>query len=412
MDIGVIASTGDPVTPITGLELFVCGRVCLFGEHSDWAGGFRSSNPDIAVGRTIVVGTSNYGLFARVSKHPNKLILTSTTDEGEQMGPFCIPMEPKALLKAAKKGGFWSYAAGVAYQMSVLFDIQGIQIDNYSTTLPIKKGLSSSAALCVLVARAFNQTYCLKLSIRGEMEFAYQGEILTPSKCGRMDQACAFGAQPVCLDYDGDQLHVEEVSVGEDMYFVIADLHASKDTVIILKDLQAGYPFPKTDVQRGVHKLLGEVNQDITSRASTCLAEGDLPSLGALMEEAQVEFDRYGGAACPSQLTAPMLHKVLKHKAIQVHIWGGKGVGSQGDGTAQFLCKGRAGQDAVCEILERDFPGLHALRLDVPATTELSELCPKVQGTVIPCESSSANNHGLMHATSSGSIVSAASLCK
>ena len=27
-----------------------------------------------------------------------------------------------------------------------------------------------------------------------------------------------------------------------------------------------------------------------------------------------------GGAACPSQLTAPVLHKVLAHKAIQVHI--------------------------------------------------------------------------------------------
>lgn len=52
---------------------------------------------------------------------------------------FGRAQEPKALLKAAKKGGFWSYAAGVAYQMSVLFDIQGIQIDNYSTTLPIKK---------------------------------------------------------------------------------------------------------------------------------------------------------------------------------------------------------------------------------------------------------------------------------
>ena len=23
------------------IELFVCGRLCLLGEHSDWAGGFR-----------------------------------------------------------------------------------------------------------------------------------------------------------------------------------------------------------------------------------------------------------------------------------------------------------------------------------------------------------------------------------
>ena len=150
----------------------------------------------------------------------------------------------------------------------------GLVLNNYKTTLPIKKGLSSSAAVCVLTARAFNRLYVartflqpfltkkarqhqrdikpaslpteqhshiptqscptsrvstvrlvalavatlvvttlvvallpallpalrcgrynLKLSTRGEMEFAYQGEILTPSKCGRMDQACAFGCR-------------------------------------------------------------------------------------------------------------------------------------------------------------------------------------------------------------------------
>ena len=49
-------------------ELFVCGRLCLLGEHSDWAGGFRSAaRPDtVHVGRCVVVGT-NDGLRARVS---------------------------------------------------------------------------------------------------------------------------------------------------------------------------------------------------------------------------------------------------------------------------------------------------------------------------------------------------------
>jgi galactokinase len=37
----------------------------------------------------------------------------------------------------------------------------GIDIWNDRTTLPMKKGLSSSAAICVLVARAFDQVRCL-----------------------------------------------------------------------------------------------------------------------------------------------------------------------------------------------------------------------------------------------------------
>ena len=33
----------------------------------------------------------------------------------------------------------------------------------------------------------------LKLTVHGEMDIAYRGEIRTPSRCGRMDQCVAFG---------------------------------------------------------------------------------------------------------------------------------------------------------------------------------------------------------------------------
>ena len=32
------------------LELFVPGRLCLFGEHTDWAGKYRTMNADIVPG--------------------------------------------------------------------------------------------------------------------------------------------------------------------------------------------------------------------------------------------------------------------------------------------------------------------------------------------------------------------------
>ena len=58
----------------------------------------------------------------------------------------------------------------------------GLLVDNYRTTLPLKKGLSSSAAVCVLLTRAFNRLYGLRLTTRGEMEVAYTAERLTPSQ--------------------------------------------------------------------------------------------------------------------------------------------------------------------------------------------------------------------------------------
>ena len=67
-------------------------------------------------------------------------------------------MDQRELLAVAKKGGFWSYVAAVAFQVRTYYPVQGIILDNYLTTLPMKKGLSSSAAVCVMIAvRAMQQ---------------------------------------------------------------------------------------------------------------------------------------------------------------------------------------------------------------------------------------------------------------
>ena len=196
------------------MKLFVPGRICLFGEHSDWAGGYRRINADIEKGYSLITGTDQ-GIHAEVSPHPTSLILTSVTPDGQRQGPYEIPMEPKVLMEEAQKGGYWSYIAGVAYQALINYHVRGLVIDNFKTDLPIKKGLSSSAAICVLAARAFNRVYDLKLTVRGEMEMAYQGEITTPSRCGRLDQGCAFGNRPVLMTFDGDRLETEELRVNE-----------------------------------------------------------------------------------------------------------------------------------------------------------------------------------------------------
>ncbi len=98
------------------MKIFVPGRICLFGEHSDWAGGYRRTNPELEKGYTIITGT-NQGIYAEVRPHPKKFILNSTGADGTSMGSFELPMEREALLAEAEVGGFFSYAAGVAYQI-------------------------------------------------------------------------------------------------------------------------------------------------------------------------------------------------------------------------------------------------------------------------------------------------------
>jgi galactokinase len=373
---GPASTSGDPGSPSASpsdqIDLFVPGRLCLLGEHSDWSGAMRVTNPQIQRGQNIVAGI-NYGLYARVARLREPVLRVRSTSHDGIVREQEFALDDEDLLgRVARQGGFFSYAAGVAYKVSTEFRVGGLFVDNYRTTLPLKKGLSSSAAFCVLLARAFNLTYHLNLSERGEMAIAFEGERLTPSSCGKMDQCVAFGTVPVIMMYDGNLLKVTPARLSGSFYIVLVDLKASKDTVEILSSLQRAYPFPRDEQDRNLHELFGDVNLKITDQAVSCLENGDAEGLGKLMMRAQDEFDSKAGPLCPSQLGAkgsPVLHRVLQHHTIQNLIWGGKGVGSQGDGTCQLLCKDSEAQDKVCQALENEL-GLECLKVTLKQQQE------------------------------------------
>jgi len=345
------------------MRLFVPGRICLFGEHSDWAGGYRRTNAAIEKGYCIITGT-NQGIYAEVAPHPTHLVVTADLGGPERVGPRQIPMDPDSLLAEAQAGGPFAYIAGVAYQVLMHHHVQGLVIDNDRTDLPVRKGLSSSAAVCVLAARAFNRLYDLKLTVRGEMELAYRGELTTPSRCGRMDQGCAFGRRPVLMTFDADLVDVRPLRVGGALHLLIVDLKKGKDTQKILADLNQCYPFPRSDRDRAVHDYLGPTNKRIVHEAVQAIEAGDARRLGALMSEAQALFDRFLAPVCPEELAAPKLHEVLACGPIQDLVWGGKGVGSQGDGAAQLVARSAEARDRAAEILERHL-GVACLPLDI-----------------------------------------------
>jgi len=182
-----------------------------------------------------------------------------------------------------------------------------------------------------------------------------------------MDQGCAFGGRPVLMTFDGDHLETAELHAGRDIHMVIVDLHADKDTMLILERLNRCYPFAANQIQKGVHKLLGPTNRRIVGQAVEALQKGDAERLGTLMAEAQAAFDRYVLPACPEQLTAPALHHVLHYEPLLPHIWGGKGIGSQGDGAAQLVARSEADQHTLVEIVERDLR-MSCLKLTVRAS--------------------------------------------
>jgi len=333
------------------VDLFVPGRLCLFGEHSDWAGGHRRQNSGIAIGQAIVAPTNqgNYAIVRELDKPILDFNSYKTLGTYERM-----PLEEKELLKIAQDGGLFSYVAGVAYEIVTSYhqNGRGIYIENYKTNLPIQRGLSSSASVCVLTAKAFNELWDLNWKTRRIMEVAYLGETTTPSRCGRMDQACAYD-KPILMTFDGDKVDVEELKIRRDFYLLIADLKAGKDTKKILTDLNKGFPFPTTTEEKRKHEYFNEVNPKMIGFAKLALAHGEPECLGQNMSIAQKEFDNYLAPSC-SELTAPKLHQVLNFSKIQDYIHGGKGVGSGGDGTAQFVCKSKEDREKAKIFLEEE----------------------------------------------------------
>ena len=335
-------------------------------------GSYRRFNRAVEPGLCLASGT-NQGLYARVWPHPDKLVCSSVDHLGNRVGPVEIDMDPAELVRVANTDSHFAYMAGVAYQIVIRYHVRGLRIDNYKTDLPVQKGLSSSAACCVLAARAFNRVYDLKLTVRGEMDLAYNGEITTPSQCGRLDQCCAFGTRPVLMRFDGERLDCEELPLGAPLHILIVELNGFKDTVEILQKLNRAYPIPDNDVERGVHRFLGPRNRELVEGGIEALAAGDIARVGALMDEYQADFDAALMPQCPSQLTSPILHRVMAHAPLRQHVWGIKGIGSQGDGCAQLLCKSEADMEAATAIVKRDFDGMGCLPLQIGSTRPVTQ---------------------------------------
>jgi len=331
------------------IHLFVPGRLCLFGEHSDWAGHYRTMNAEIEPGLAIVTGIEQ-GIEATIERSPI-FELHSTAPELEGVWhDFSCHMEDQSLKQVARSDDFFCYCAGVASYMREWYRVGGVSITITRMTLPLKSGLSSSAAICVLVARAFNQVYNLNLNTMGEMNIAYLGEQRTSSRCGRLDQACAFGVKPSLMTFDGDEIEVKPLNVKRTLHWVFADLCAGKDTIRILSDLNKAYPFASNEQERLLQRALGEQNRQLVERAVECIAEGRVEELGALMTESERIFNELVAPMSPA-LEAPKLRQVLNDPDIQPLVYGGKGVGSHGDGSVQFLARGKEEQQALYKLL-------------------------------------------------------------
>lgn len=85
------------------------------------------------------------------------------------------------------------------------------------------------------------------------------------------------------------------------------------------------------------------------------MADGEVEALGELMTEAEELFDRQI-VPMSTALSSPKLHRFLSDPMIRPLVYGGKGVGSHGDGSVQFLAR-----NAECQTQLVDYLNSHGL---------------------------------------------------
>ena len=105
-------------------KLFVPGRLCLFGEHTDWAGHYRTMNADILPGASIVTGIEQ-GIYAEVEKSTIFEMHSDAPELSDVWRDFSCRMSEQELKRVAKSGSFFSYCAGVASYMLEWYKVGG-----------------------------------------------------------------------------------------------------------------------------------------------------------------------------------------------------------------------------------------------------------------------------------------------
>lgn len=310
------------------VEVFVPGRLCILGEHSDWAAGYRIKECTIEKGYALVAGL-NLGIYLR----------------GYESEGFSYEYHDKKIklsceeLLSRNTKDFFEYVVSSAKVIHSKYKVTGARIICDKMTLPMKKGLASSAAICVAVIRIYNLLYDLKLSVEDEMALAYEAEISTGSMCGKMDQVCAYGQGVRKVVFDAEKIEIFSLSVSNEFQFVLVDLQGEKDTKKILADLNREFVKEMEEDKHRLISALGSFNKCYIENASKYLIGGDVLKFGHILNLFQNNFDK--NVACFSEeLQSPKLHRLMDYCSNIEGVIACKGIGSQGDGMAQILLDG------------------------------------------------------------------------
>lgn len=237
------------------------GKVILFGEHAVVYGRPAIAAPVTQVRACAIVEDrpSNQGLVIRAKD----LDLQHRVGEPLPDGDPAYPLEAtvRQTLERLK----------VEHVPSLTLTVW--------STVPMARGLGSGAAVATAIVRALSQHLGHALTPQQVSDLVYQTEIIHHGTPSGIDNTVIAFEQPV---YFVRGQPIEILRVGEPLWLVIGDTGVASPTKIAVGDVRSGW-------QRHPEKYeaLFDRMGAIVVRARQALADGDITTLGTLMDENQ-----------------------------------------------------------------------------------------------------------------------------
>ncbi|MEZ9625197.1 galactokinase [Aliivibrio fischeri] len=275
------------------------GRVNLIGEHTDYNDGF------------VLPCAINYQTVVAAAKRDDNIVRVVSVDYGNETDEFDITQEI-----TFQENKMWSnYIRGVVKCLIGRgFEFKGADI-SVSGNVPQGAGLSSSAALEVVIGQTFKELYNLDIS---QAEIALNGQQaeneFVGCNCGIMDQmVSAEGNENHAMLLDCRSLETTAVSMPEDMSVVIINSNKKRGLVdseyntrreqceeaarifgvkalrdVTIEEFNAkAHELDEMVAKRARHVI---TENDRTEEAAKVLASGDMKRMAVLMAESHASM--------------------------------------------------------------------------------------------------------------------------
>jgi galactokinase len=320
------------------------GRACLFGEHMDWCGYFviptaidmRTFLEFTPNNRSGIVEVYSYPPFDTYAEYNLRNLKIDFTSDLRYTG---------AVLKTMVREGYLKSSESLRLTFMRARDVTELTGKKELADLPVKKGLSSSAAISVATAAGVDlalnglenpeDPFKDSESLTKYASLAYTGEKkVLGINCGQMDQyASAYGGF-LFIDCRCEPAKIERLNPKIEMPLIVGDTGQGKDTPRILAWLGERFRRREPGFMEGVD---GIVNVVLEAREELHKSKPDLCRLGELMNLNQYYLAKHlrVSGECP---VSPNRLDVLINAALEAGALGAKLSGSGGGGAMIALC--------------------------------------------------------------------------